>query len=167
MVSRVDAIPHPVVAEAMMMLAIRHSTMPSLRMDFEAIVDRCAAWCGTDGRLAPPVAPQVPHVRRSLAVIAARHAEPRLSLRDVADTVNLSPWHLTRLLKRHTGDGFVMHVHLSRICAAERLLSQTRLAVKAVAATVGYTSTSQLDRHFRELRGTTPVSYRRRLQSAQ
>ena len=163
LVVRADVMKHPAVARAALMLAIEHSTTQALRVEFDSLVDRCTALLTAP---APPrcrVRALDPHVGRSLAVIEARHREPRLSLRDVASTVNLSPWHLTRLLKRATGNGFVGHIHRVRISAAERLLRDTSLTVKQVAAAVGYTNTSQLDRHFKELRGTTPVSFRRRV----
>jgi transcriptional regulator GlxA family with amidase domain len=164
-VGHADVMQHPAVARAALMLAIEHSTTETLRVEFDALIDRAAL-------LSAPARPRYrhraldPHVGRSLAVIEARHREPRLSLRDVASTVNLSPWHLTRLLKRATGGGFVTHVHRVRISAAERLLRDTSLTVKQVAAAVGYANTSQLDRHFRCLRGTTPVSFRRRATSS-
>jgi two-component system response regulator YesN len=98
-------------------------------------------------------------IRGALLFIDAHYSEPRLTLGAVAAHVGMSRFHLARTLTTQTGDGFRVHLHRARIRAAERLLRGTTLSVKEVAATVGYNDTTQLCRHFRKFRGTSPARF--------
>ena len=71
--------------------------------------------------------------------IADRYREPDLALGDVARATNMSSWYAAHLLTQHTGRRFVAHVRDHRIAAAHRLLGQTLLSVKQIAAEAGYT----------------------------
>jgi AraC-like DNA-binding protein len=99
-------------------------------------------------------------VAGALRFIGVRFCDVALNLNVVASHVGASPCHLSRLLKTHTGDGFLRHVHQRRVSAARRLLADSQLSVKEIAAAVGYRSVTQLDRHFRRLCGSTPASAR-------
>jgi len=98
-------------------------------------------------------------IRGALQFIDFHYAEPHLTLGTVATHVGMSRFHLARSLTTQTGHGFRVHLHRARIRAAERLLRGTTLSVKEVAATVGYNDTTQLCRHFRQLRGTSPAQF--------
>lgn len=99
-------------------------------------------------------------VERTLRVLDTRCTEVGLNLRSVATEVGLSPWHLSRLLKSHTGYGFVSHLHQRRVSAARDLLTHSHLSIKEIAASVGYRSATQLGRHFKRLCGSSPISIR-------
>jgi AraC-like DNA-binding protein len=99
-------------------------------------------------------------VTRMLQVIHARYANPKLTMRTVAQTVHLCPSHAARLLKQYTGDGFFVHLHQRRLAAARQLLAETSLGVKGIAAMVGYAHASQLSRHFKRMSGETPLAFR-------
>ena len=98
-------------------------------------------------------------IHGALQFIDAHYSEPRLTLGAVATHVGLSRFHLARRLTTQTGHGFRVHLHRARIREAERLLRGTSLSVKEVAATVGYNDTTQLCRHFRQFRGTSPARF--------
>ncbi len=85
-----------------------------------------------------------------------------LSLRQVAAQVNLSPWHFDRLLKRSTGRAYREQIHSARMSIAERLLDETFLTMKEIAARVGYAKASDFDREFRLSHRMTPTEWRRR-----
>jgi len=99
-------------------------------------------------------------VERALCAIQDRFTDPSLNLDEVAREVALSAPHITRLLKLHTGLGFLTHLHRKRSYAAHRLLVETNLTVKEIAATVGYRSVTQLNRHFKRYIDSTPASIR-------
>src|SRR5262249_30346533 len=99
-------------------------------------------------------------VAHALLSIKIQYRNPALALADIAKDVGLSPWHLTRLLTRHSGMGFSSHLHQTRVVAAQRLLANSTIPIKQVAAAVGYQSTVQLDRHFKRLSGLTPIRFR-------
>jgi AraC-like DNA-binding protein len=101
------------------------------------------------------------HVARALHVLDARHRDPGLTLGTLAAEANVSAGYLTRLLKRHSGYGFLDHVHRRRVAAARCLLVQTTRSVKEIAAAVGYEGSTQLGRHFKRLCGITPLACRR------
>jgi AraC-like DNA-binding protein len=100
-------------------------------------------------------------IRGALETLDQRYSEPGLALRDVAFAANLSICQTARLLKRHTGLGFVAHLHQRRIAAARVQLTETTLSIKEIADRVGYPSASELGRHFRRSTGMTPREYRR------
>ncbi len=87
-------------------------------------------------------------VRRVLEAIQTRYRDPALNLSAVAKDANLSPGHVARILKHRTGQGYVAHLRRARVSAAQRLLAQSPLSIKEIAAAVGYAHPNQLDRHF-------------------
>ena len=132
------------------------SDFDGFRLECLALIDRCER--ALDRRRA---ASADDAVHRVLGVIEARYREATLSLRTVSAEVQLSISHLSRLLNRDLGCSFRAHLNQLRVSHAQRLLLTSTLSIKEVAATVGYRNTSQLDRHLREVCGTTPASYRR------
>ena len=101
-------------------------------------------------------------VRKARRLVTTEHASPDISLQWVADRVHVSRWHLARLLVRHTGHGFVWHLHQARIRASKELLKTSDMSVKAVSLAVGYRQVSEFDRHFRQSEHMTPGEYRTR-----
>jgi transcriptional regulator GlxA family with amidase domain len=99
-------------------------------------------------------------IRAALDFVRERSSDPSLDLEGTAAEVRLSPFHLSRLLKRQTGFGFAHHLRLIRVRHAEQLLRSSRLSVKEVAGSVGYSNTNALDRNFRTVLGMTPTIYR-------
>jgi len=97
---------------------------------------------------------------RTLSIIEDRYADAQLTLGMVNANSGVSLWHAARMLKHQTGLGFRAHLHRTRIAAACRLLHQSTLSVKEIAAAVGYGSSSQFGRQFRRLCGTTPRLFR-------
>jgi AraC-like DNA-binding protein len=123
------------------------------------LIDTCETLISSRGTHRVKSAPSV-HSRRALALVARRFSDPGLNLRAVAADCRLSVWHAARMIKRETGISFLAHVHHARVQAAARLLAESTLTVKEIAAAVGYGSSSQLGRHFRRLHATTPHAFR-------
>lgn len=115
---------------------------------------RASAECPTSGSLRHPRAAVL------LDTIRARYHESTLHLRGVAATANISPWHATRVLAQETGKSFVAHLRECRVTAVRRLLEETSLSVKEIAARTGYSSARQLTRDVKRLYGTTPSALR-------
>lgn len=97
-----------------------------------------------------------------LDVIRTRFHESTLHLRGVAASANISPWHATRLLARDTGKSFNVHLRQRRGTAVRRLLEETSLTVKEIAARAGYSNARQLARDVKRLYGLTPRALRSR-----
>jgi AraC family transcriptional regulator, transcriptional activator of pobA len=92
--------------------------------------------------------------------IEERYRE-RISLKDVARAVSLSPGHLTTVVRRKTGRTVQEWIAERRMAEARRLLVQTDLAVEEVGRSVGYGDASYFVRLFRSTHGATPLGWRR------
>jgi AraC-like DNA-binding protein len=99
-------------------------------------------------------------VHRFHSILESLAADPAVSAAIVAKTMNLSPWHFSRLLMQRTQMGFRMHLSLTRLRIAARLLRETALSIKEVSARAGFTSASELNHHFRRAYRMTPTQYR-------
>ncbi len=100
-------------------------------------------------------------VSKVLRFIDGHYRDPRLSLQRAADLSGLSVRHLAHAIKLHTGEGFVAYLRGRRVEVARRLLEQSVLSVKEIAAAVGYGTTRQFERDFKRAYGTTPKGMRR------
>jgi AraC family transcriptional regulator, transcriptional activator of pobA len=93
-------------------------------------------------------------------VIEARYHE-RISLKDVASAVNLTPAHLTTTVRRKTGRTVQEWIAERRMAQARRLLVETDLTVQEIARKVGYTDPAYFARAFRRTHATTALRWRR------
>ncbi len=92
--------------------------------------------------------------------IEERYRE-RISLRDVARAVGLSPGHLTTVVGRKTGRTVLGWITERRMAEARRLLVETDLSVEEVGRRVGYGDAGYFARTFGRAHGTTPLGWRR------
>lgn len=89
------------------------------------------------------------------------HDGERISLKDVAWAVALSPGHLTTVVRRKTGRTVLEWITVHRMARARRLLVETDLAVAEVGRRVGYDDPGYFVRSFRRSHGVTPLGWRR------
>jgi AraC family transcriptional activator of pobA len=85
----------------------------------------------------------------------------RVSLKNVARAVSLSPGHLTTVVRRKTGRTVQEWIAERRMVEAWRLLVETDLAVEEVGRRVGYGDADYFVRSFRRVHGATPLGWRR------
>lgn len=171
----VEVIRHRLQTARMERSADVRSPTSSLRALCASGPGRCPADCALL-RAADVIAGMYQRVRSSderrdvrvLAVknlIATDFSNPRLSVASTCGQLGLSPWHLRRLLRRHTGMTFNGILYRTRVAAAQDLLVHTFKSVKEVAASVGFANTAQLDRHFCRHAGLRPSEYRSMLRA--
>ncbi len=72
----------------------------------------------------------------------------------------MTPPHLDRLLKEHTGLTYLRQLRRIRTRHAERLLLTTVSSVKETAYACGYTSIGSFGRDFRRVHGCSPTEWR-------
>jgi AraC-like DNA-binding protein len=100
-------------------------------------------------------------VEDAKALLSARFTE-HLTLEELGREVNVSPFHLARSFRRHTG--YTLHeyrIHLRLRAALERLAAGDEdLAV--IARAVGFSSHSHLTATFRRAFGVPPSCVRKR-----
>ena len=83
-----------------------------------------------------------------------------LKIAEIAQEVNMSPSHFTRLFKLATGLAPHQYIMQKRIEAAKKLLSETEISIAQIALEIGFQSQSRFTTLFRQLTGTTPRAYR-------
>ena len=93
-------------------------------------------------------------------IIEQRYAGP-LSLRDVADTIGMTPGYLTTLVRQRTGRTVMDWITEQRMTQARRFLTDTDLPVSQIARRVGLPDPGYFARVFRYANGMTPRDWRR------
>ena len=83
-----------------------------------------------------------------------------LTVTELAKIAGVSPTHFTRLFRGQTGEPPYRYVRKRRLDWAERLIVGTRLSLAAIAAAVGFSDQSHLNRVMRAERGLTPGQVR-------
>jgi two-component system, response regulator YesN len=89
------------------------------------------------------------------------HYADKLSLNEVAEMNYISPWHLSKLLKRDTGENFVDIINSIRVDNAKKLLKNPSLKIYEVSERVGFSDIAYFSRTFKKLAGVSPNEYRR------
>lgn len=84
----------------------------------------------------------------------------KLSLKDVADHVYVSQWHLSKLLNKHKQQGFLELLNEIRIQEAKKLLKDPSLRVGDVAEKVGFSDLPHFSRVFKKIAGVSANEYR-------
>lgn len=93
------------------------------------------------------------------------YLDKNIKLADLAQLLNMSPFHFSRLFKQSIG--MTPHQYLSqqRVERAKQLLKKTDLLITDIALECGYSSHSHFSKQFRQSTGTTPKAYRDHLKS--
>lgn len=84
----------------------------------------------------------------------------RLTLAEMADTVNLSRWRLCHLFKESMGTSPERYLTQVRLEKARLLLETEFLTVKEVMNRVGMSDASYFARSFKAAYGVTPIKYK-------
>ncbi len=99
--------------------------------------------------------------RLALECVEQFFPDPSFSLSRLSGRLQVSPFHLSRLIKRETGSGFREHLRQARMVFARRELRNGILSVKEIAANAGYNSTTCFDREFKRMHRCSPTEWRR------
>ncbi|MGG6237474.1 helix-turn-helix domain-containing protein [Nodosilinea sp. AN01ver1] len=88
------------------------------------------------------------------------HLATEITLATLAELVDISPFHFSRLFKQSLGVSPYQYLLQQRIERAKRLLKQTDQPITTIALACGFNSHSHLGRKFRQLTGMTPKTFR-------
>lgn len=88
------------------------------------------------------------------------HLDQNIRLADLAQILDRSPFHFSRLFKQSMGTSPYQYLLNQRIERAKELLKQTDHSIMEVAFSCGFNSHSHLSKQFRQLTGVTPSVYR-------
>lgn len=105
-------------------------------------------------------------VERALAHIREHYRDPDLDLNATAGAAHVSPSHLSRLIKRQTGQGFTRAVKNIRLETARILLRNSPKPVYLIAEEVGFSDAQYFSSEFKKAYGVTPQQYRNRPESS-
>ena len=107
----------------------------------------------------PTMDPRIAHV----ASFIRNNYHRRLTLTEMADTVNLSRWRLCHLFKESMGTSPERYLTKVRLEKARQLLETEFLTVKEVMNRVGMSDASYFARSFKSAYGVTPGKIQRRI----
>lgn len=88
------------------------------------------------------------------------HLTQEIRTEDIAEAVGLSPYHLSRLFKTHTGLTMREYLARERIEAAKQLLATTDRTIPQIASLLRFCDQSYFTMVFRRQTGQTPGEYR-------
>ena len=88
------------------------------------------------------------------------HLDQDIRLADLAQLLDMSPFHFSRLFKRSLNISPYQYLLHQRIERAKELLKQTDRSIMEIAFCCGFNSHSHLSKQFRQLTGVTPSVYR-------
>jgi AraC-like DNA-binding protein len=99
-------------------------------------------------------------VARVLSYLEEQFADATICLASAARHVDVTPPHVDRLLKEHTGLTFLQHLRCIRMRHAERLLLTTTSSIKETAYACGYAGTGSFCRDFKRTHGSAARVWR-------
>ena len=90
-----------------------------------------------------------------------QHISERLTLTEIAEHFDLSPFYVSRVFKLATGHNLNSYQTQRRIGRAQTLLLTTKMSMSEIAETIGYASQGYFSKQFQEIIGISPMQYRK------
>lgn len=100
------------------------------------------------------------HKLRRATEFIEENLERDLELAEIAQSVDLSPYHFARSFKQTTGFTPIQFLMQRRIEQAKRLLAESEAPIVEVGLSVGFKNQSHFTTLFRKLTSLTPKAYR-------
>ena len=97
---------------------------------------------------------------QTIVTLMRRDLRAKLTLNNMARSVNLTSFHFCHLFKAETGRSPARYLKAMRLERARELLETTFLSVKEIRALVGLNDESHFARDFRAAYGLTAQQYR-------
>ena len=89
------------------------------------------------------------------------HIMDRITVTELAEAINISPTHLSRIFKQETGISVSEYIRQRKIDMAKNLLRFSNYDFVEIAVMLSYSSQSHFIQHFRSQTGMTPKAYRK------
>lgn len=87
--------------------------------------------------------------------------ETKLSRKEIADKVYLSPDYLTKLFRKKTGMTLIEYIMEEKVNAAKRMIDKEAIPIGEVAQRLGYDNFSYFSEIFRKKTGMSPSEYKK------
>ncbi len=88
------------------------------------------------------------------------HYTQDISLEEVAELLDFSPFYLSKLFKSTVGTSFIDYLTELRLNAAKDLLLHSQSSAKEIGEAVGYPNSNYFNKLFKKKTGFTPIEYR-------
>jgi len=88
---------------------------------------------------------------------------PLLTVKYLADQLNLTPHHLSEKLKELTGSSALQHIHFKMVEKAKELISISGLSISEVAYALGFEHPQSFSKVFKNKTGYTPTAFKQSL----
>lgn len=85
----------------------------------------------------------------------------KIHTKKIAESLNLSPWHLQQLFKREYNVTPGKYVRKRQLELAQRLLQSSNMQVQVIATQLGYSSAFAFSNAFKKLTGYSPREWRK------
>ncbi len=123
----------------------------------EAIEEELRARSGAPRPDEMDVAGKIEHVRWFLE----GNCFKKITLKDAALTVYMSPKYLSRIFREKTGLGFNEYRLKVKMAQAKKMLRTTGGSIKQISVKLGYANAESFIRQFEKIAKTTPSRYRK------
>ena len=101
------------------------------------------------------------HINRCFNYIKS-HLSENITLKKLADHVQLSPVYLSSLIKKETNQSLSYYINLFRIEESKRLLIYTNKSMQEIACDLGYSYQTHFNTVFKKYERQTPLEYRKK-----
>jgi two-component system, response regulator YesN len=91
-----------------------------------------------------------------------KNISKKVTLRDAASSVFITPKYLSRYFKKETGKGFRDYKLEAKLGKAKKLLTETGISISSLSEKVGYGNVESFSRIFKKKVGMPPSAYRNR-----
>ncbi len=98
-------------------------------------------------------------IMQNAAKYISENCDADLSLQALSRKFAMSPSHFSRLFKSVTGIGLNEYINISRISAAEKLLTKKALPITEVALRCGFNDSNYFASIFKKIKGVTPKKF--------
>ncbi len=98
---------------------------------------------------------------KKILVYIEHHYMDKLTVSEISAAVGISPAYFSTFFSRHFRQRFADYLRNYRIEQACILLTNTTLSIAEIALSTGFGSSSHFIQRFGEIRGMTPLAYRR------
>ena len=88
------------------------------------------------------------------------HLSEKISLEDIANHIDVSPYYFSHLFKETMGTSPYQYILQQRTELAKKLLKQSDLSIAEIALECGFANQTHLAKNFRNLVGMSPKAYR-------
>ncbi len=104
------------------------------------------------------------HVERAKDYVR-KHYREKIYLDDVAQSIGISPTHLSKLFKKETGQCLQDYINEERVYRASNLLMYSDLSLMEIAEYVHFPSQSYFGKIFKQFKNVSPRAFRDRYQA--